>query len=68
MKDVTQYSRIARLLTRRRGCTSMDIISAVGTVSPHSRISEMKRAGWDVRKVKVPGRSFHRYYGTAPKA
>jgi len=64
----TQYEQIGRLLTRKSGCTSMDIISAAGTVSPHSRIAEMKRSGWSVRKVKVAGRNFHRYYGTAPQA
>lgn len=63
----SQYEVIGSLLARRKGCTSMDIIRVAGTVSPHSRLAELKARGWSVRSVQVPGRSHRRYYGTAPR-
>lgn len=42
---MTQYYRLAKILTRKRGATSMDIATQARTVSPHSRLAEMRRAG-----------------------
>jgi hypothetical protein len=41
----SQYERIGKLLTRKTGATAMDIASVAGTVSPHSRLAEMKARG-----------------------
>jgi hypothetical protein len=65
---MTQYDKLARLLSRKTGATAMDIVSTIGTVCPHKRLSELKQRGWTIRKEQVPGRSFHRYFGKAPKA
>jgi hypothetical protein len=62
----SQYDRIERLLTRKRGATAMDIAMAAGTVCPHKRLSELKARGWTIRREQVQGRNFGRYYGTAP--
>jgi hypothetical protein len=59
----TQYERLSKLLTRKKGATAMDIVEAVGTVCPHKRLSEMKERGWLVWREKVPGKSYGVYRG-----
>jgi len=65
---MTQSQRLAQLLTRKRGVTSMEIISEVGTVSPHRRLADLKEQGWTITKTEVAGKNYHRYFGVAPKA
>jgi hypothetical protein len=60
---MTQYDRIAKLLTRKRGATAMEIATAAGTVAPHKRLSEMKAKGWAVWREAIPGKSYGRYFG-----
>jgi hypothetical protein len=62
----TQYDRLSKLLTRKRGATAMDIVEAVGTVCPHKRLSELKARGWRITREQVPGKSYGRYRGVAP--
>lgn len=64
----TQYEVIGSLIQRKRGATAADLMSATWSTCVHKRMSEMRARGWSVRKVAVPGRNFHRYYGIAPKA
>lgn len=64
----TQYEAIGRLLRRKKGATAADMVAATFSTSVHKRMSEMRERGWDIRKEPVPGRTFHRYYGTAPQA
>jgi hypothetical protein len=59
----TQYDAIARLLTRKRGCTAMEIISDAGTVCPHKRLSEMKDMGWTITRNPISGKTYGRYFG-----
>ena len=66
-KAMTQYERLAKLLTRKRGATSLEIIQAAGTVSPHSRLSEMKAKGWTIWRKEMDGKTYGRYFGMAPK-
>lgn len=63
----SQYDRLAKLLTRKKGATAMDIVEAVGTVCPHKRLSEMKQRGWSIRREAVEGKTYGRYYGVAPQ-
>ena len=60
----TQYDRIAALLTRKQGCTSVDIVK-IGSVCPHKRLSVMKGRGWKISK-KQDGKLI-RYTGKPPK-
>jgi hypothetical protein len=60
---MTQYEKLARLLTRKRGATAMEIVEAVGTVAPHKRLSEMKEKGWAIWRERIPGKSYGRYHG-----
>jgi len=62
----TQYDRIARLLTRRSGCTAMDIIREAGTVSPNSRMAEMKARGWQIERKAIKGQNYGKYHGVKP--
>ena len=61
-----QCKRLEQLLQRKSGATSMEIIAAIKTVSPHSRMTELKNKGWVIRRVPVRGRNYGRYYGTPP--
>ena len=64
---MTQYERIGRLLTRKRGATALEIIQAAGTVSPNSRLAEMKRRGWRIVRKQIDGKSYGTYHGVKPQ-
>lgn len=64
---MTQHQKLAKLLTRKRGCTSVDIVAVLPSVSPHRRLTDMKQQGWTILKRKGDGRLIT-YFGTAPKA
>ena len=64
---MTQAQRLGKLLTRKSGVTALEIIQQVGTVCPHKRLSDLKEQGWTITKREVTGKSYHRYFGTAPK-
>lgn len=63
----SQYARIAKLLTKKAGTTAMEITTVAGTVSPHSRLAEMKAAGWRIWREAIDGENYGRYFGSAPK-
>lgn len=63
---MTQHQKLARLLTRKRGCTSVDICDALPSVSPHRRLTDMKEQGWTI--LKQQDGKLKRYFGIAPKA
>lgn len=65
---LSQYERIAKLLTRKSGATAMDIASVAGTVSPHSRLSELRNRGWRIWREAIKGKNYGRYFGSAPNA
>ena len=46
----------------------MEIITLVGTVCPHKRLSDLKASGWVITKQPVAGKKYHRYFGQMPKA
>jgi hypothetical protein len=62
----TQYAKLAQLLKRKSGCTSVDICAVLPSVSPHRRLSDMKEQGWTILK-KQDGK-LKRYFGTPPQA
>lgn len=64
---MTQTQRLARLLQRRRGCTSMDIIRECGSVTPSRRLSDMREAGWLILRDKVEGENYFRFKGYPPR-
>jgi len=68
MGSMTQYQRIARLLTRKSGCTAMEISTVAGTVSAHSRLSELKGRGWIIWRQPISGKNYGRYFGAPPDA
>lgn len=62
-----KIKKLTQLLQRKHGATSMEIIDAIGTVSPHSRLSDLKKKGWTITKRQVPNKTYHKYFGFAPK-
>ena len=58
---MTQYDQLAKLLTRKRGATSLEIIQGAGTVSPHSRLAEMKARGWTITRKALAGKAYGAY-------
>jgi hypothetical protein len=62
-----KIKKLTQLLQRKNGTTSMEIIDAIGTVSPHSRLSDLKRKGWTIKKTPVKNQTYNRYTGTPPK-
>lgn len=61
---MTQHQKLAKLLTRKQGCTSVEICDALPSVSPHRRLSDMKELGWTILK-KQDGK-LKRYFGKPP--
>jgi hypothetical protein len=64
MKMLTQHQKLARLLTRKAGCTSVEICQALPSVSPHRRLSDMKDKGWVILKKR--GGKLITYFGNPP--
>ena len=63
----TQHQILAKLLTRKSGCTSVDICEALPSVSPHRRLSDLKQMGWTILKKKKDGDKLITYFGIPPK-
>jgi hypothetical protein len=59
---MTKMDKLKKLLQRKQGATSMDIIAAIGTVSPHSRLSNLKSQGYTILKKPVKGTNYNRYF------
>ena len=59
---MTQLEKLKKLLKRKKGATSLEIIQAVGTVSPSKRVSELRAKGLTVLKVQVAGKNYFRYF------
>lgn len=64
----TQCDRLAKMLTRKRGCTALEIIVTVGTVCPHKRLSDLKEKGWIITRKQEAGEKYGRYFGVPPKS
>lgn len=61
---MSQADKLKKLLQRKQGATSMEIISIVGTVCPHKRMSDLKKEGYTILKKPVLGKNFNRYFIT----
>jgi hypothetical protein len=64
---MTQLQLLAKLLTRKRGVTGMEVIRECRTTSPSKRISEMRALGWTITKHKAAGYNYHIFTGKPPK-
>ena len=64
---MTQLNKLKKLLKRKAGATSLDIIKHVCTVTPSRRIADLRDMGWEIKKVKVPGKNYFRYFGREQK-
>ena len=64
---MNQITTIGKLLQRKRGVTSFEIIMLGGTTSPHRRLTDLEMAGWIISRNQVKGEKYFRYFGLAPK-
>lgn len=63
----TQHERMATLLTRTEGATSLELARVAPSLSIHKRLSELRlNKGWTITK-KQDGK-YLRYFGKPPKA
>lgn len=60
-------NKLAKLLQQKQGTTSYEIIVKCGTTTPTRRISDLRELGWDIKKERVPGKSYYRFVGKPPK-
>lgn len=63
---MTQLTKLKRLLTKKTGCTSVDICRELPSVTPHRRLADLKQQGWTIKHKKVG--KLLRYYGEKPNA
>jgi hypothetical protein len=64
---MTKTEILKRLITRKRGATSFEIATLMGTVCPHRRLTDLKEHGWTILRKEIDGQSYGRYFGIAPK-
>jgi hypothetical protein len=62
----TQCQKLERLLQRKSGTTSLEIIQKCGTVAPHRRLADLKDRGWTIWREAIAGRSYGVYRGEKP--
>jgi hypothetical protein len=65
---MTQCAILEKLLSRKTGVTSLEIIQKCGTVAPHRRLADLKAKGWRIWRKPVDGKSYGVYFGVAPLA
>ena len=61
---MTQVEKLIKLLTRKRGCTSVNIAHTLPSVSAHRRISDVRELGYTILK-KQDGK-LKRYWAIPP--
>lgn len=59
----TQCAILEKLLRRKAGVTSLEIIQKCGTVAPHRRLADLKARGWAIWREQIPGKNYGRYFG-----
>ena len=59
---------LKRLLTRKRGVTSFEIATLMGTVCPHRRMTDLKEQGWTILRKEIDGQKHGRYFCVDPTA
>lgn len=65
---MTKTEILKRLITRKRGATSFEIATLMGTVCSHRRLTDLKEHGWTILRKEIDGQSYGRYFGIAPKS
>lgn len=59
----TQCAILEKLLRRKDGVTSLEIIQQCGTVAPHRRLADLKARGWVITRKQIEGKNYGRYFG-----
>lgn len=62
-----QLTKLKKLIQRKSGVTSVEIVKHLPSVTPHRRLSDLKEQGWEITyKLKADGHS-KIYFGKPPK-
>jgi hypothetical protein len=65
-KPKTQLDVLKRLLTRKSGCKSYEIVKALPSVSPHRRLADLKEKGWTITYKLEKDNKTKIYFGKPP--
>jgi hypothetical protein len=65
-KPKTQLDRLKAMLTRKSGCTSVEIARGLPSVTPHRRLSDLKEQGWTITYKFLANNKTKVYFGKAP--
>lgn len=64
---MTKIDKLKKLLQRKRGVTSYEICTLMGTVCPHRRLTDLKEQGWTILRQEIEGQKYGRYFGISPE-
>jgi hypothetical protein len=64
---MTQIAKLAKLLQRKQGCTMYEVCLLCNSTTPTRRLSDLRDLGWSIKKIKIQGKNYHRFYGKPPK-
>ena len=65
-KPKTQLDRLKAMLSRKSGCTSVEIVKGLPSVTPHRRLADLKEQGWTITYKLLPDNKTKIYYGKPP--
>jgi hypothetical protein len=66
-KKMSQMDKLRKLLQRKSGVTSIEIVKTLPSVSPHRRISDLKEQGWTITSKLRSDNVTKVYFGKPPK-
>lgn len=67
LKPKTQADKLKKLLLRKQGVKSYEIVKELPTVTPHRRLSDLKEEGWTITHKMCDDNKTKIYFGTPPK-
>lgn len=65
---MNKLDHLKKMLVRKQGITSIQIIKEIGTVCPHRRLTDLKEQGWTILTKEIPNQNYLRYHGIPPES
>lgn len=66
-KPKTQLEKLKKLLTRKQGCKSYEIVKELPSVTPHRRLDDLKNQGWTITFTLSKDNKTKTYFGKPPQ-
>lgn len=66
-KPKTQLEKLKKMLTRKQGCMSYEIVKELPSVTPHRRLADLKNQGWTITYIMSKDNKTKIYFGKPPK-